>query len=186
MRKINAVLGIALTVLLLIHGISGAFQLLDVIAGGNTIRKVLSWLMAAVLFLHVIIGVILTIRTLKTEKKSKWVGYPAENRLFWLRRISGFSILVFAVYHVVLFTGPAGKVFRLSMFGAFQLAGSLLLVLSVAVHLLSNIRPLMISFGAVKSRKFLIDFLLVLSVVLLLFSFAFIVYYLRWNVLWKQ
>ena len=42
MRKINAILGPALIVLLLIHMISGAFQLYGLIPGGSTVRTVLS------------------------------------------------------------------------------------------------------------------------------------------------
>ncbi|MGP1419306.1 MAG: hypothetical protein ACTTJZ_05820 [Sphaerochaetaceae bacterium] len=184
MRKVNAFLGIAIIILLLLHGISGAFQLIGIIPGGNALRQGLSWLMVSALALHAFIGVKLTIDTLKAIKKSG-ASYFRENKLFWIRRISGFAIIVFAIYHVCIFMSPDGEDFRLALFEGGQLAGSLLLVLSVCLHVLSNIKPLMISFGADKARKFIVDILFVLVVAMLLCAVAFVVYYLRWNVLWR-
>ena len=56
MRKINAILGPAMIILLLIHMISGAFQLFSLIPGGNVIRTVLSYLMLALVAAHTVIG----------------------------------------------------------------------------------------------------------------------------------
>ena len=76
-----------------------------------------------------------------------------------------------------------GEAFRLPWFTGAKLAGQLLMVASLAVHLLTNIRPLTIALGLRGGRKWLGDALFVLSVVLLFAAAAFVIYYLRWN-LW--
>lgn len=184
MRKWNAIISVLVIALLLIHAIAGGYQLLGVLPGGRTWLKVLSWSMVALLAAHVILGVCLTVKTLRACKKSG-VSYFRENKLFWTRRISGFAMIFFIVVHVMILTGITGEAYRLRPFGVLQLAGSLLLVISVAVHILSNIKPLLIAFGAKGVGAFIKDMLLVLSVVLLFCGAAFVIYFLRWNVLWR-
>ena len=61
-----------------------------------------------------------------------------------------------------------------------QLAVQILMVLSIALHVITNVRPMMISFG-IKSYKDLgIDIMLILSILLMLAGAAFVVYYIRW------
>ncbi len=184
MRKWNGWISLAIIALLLLHGITGGFQLLGVMAGGKQWRSVLSYAMAAFLCVHMIIGIYLT---WDGFRKGGWahVLYKKENLAFWTRRISGLAIVLFGVYHALFFSQRGDGAFRLKLFEGPQLAASLLLVAAVAVHLLSNIRPLLITFGARRVRKLLGDILFLLAVVMLFAAVAFIVYYLRWNYLWK-
>lgn len=184
MRKWNAIISVLVIVLLLIHAIAGGYQLLGVLPGGRTWLKASSWCMMVLLLAHVVLGVCLTVKTLRACKKSG-ASYVRENKLFWARRISGFAMILFIAFHVVILTGMKGEAYRLRPFGMLQLAGSLLLVVSVAVHILSNIKPLLIAFGAKGVGAFIRDMLFVLSVVLLFCGVAFVIYFLRWNVLWR-
>lgn len=181
-RKINAFLGLGLVILLLFHAVTGAFQLMGIIEGGSVVRKVLSWVMMVFFVAHAAIGIKLTIDTLKTKKG---MLYFRENKVFWIRRISGFAMIFLVIDHILLFSSSGDDAFRLSLFAGAQLATSLLLVLSIAVHLVSNIRPLMVAFGEGRARRFIIDLMFIMSIVMLFAAIAFIVYYIRWNVLWR-
>ncbi len=181
MRKLNAILSMGIVVLFLIHAIAGGFQLAGVFSGGLQVLKVLAWIMSGLILIHTVIGCKLTADTLKACKQSG-TSYFKENHLFWLRRFSGFAIMIFIICHLLIFAGNGGEVVRLHVFEGFELATQLLLVVSIAVHVLSNIKPLMIAIGARDGKEFFVDILLILSVVLVLLGIAFIIYYLRWNV----
>ena len=56
-----------------------------------------------------------------------------------------------------------------------------LFVLSIALHVLTNVRPMLISLGIRPLKRYVPDILIVLSIVLLVFIAAFIIYYLRWK-----
>lgn len=182
MRKANAILSMGILVLFLIHAIAGGFQLAGILPGGSALLEWLAWLMIALIAAHTVIGIKLTADTLAAAKRSG-TAYYRENRLFWLRRVSGLAIMVFIVFHIMIFLGSRGGVFRLHLFAGAELTSQILLVLSVAVHVLTNIRPLMIALGARGYKEFFTDILVILSAVLLFCGLAFIVYYLRWNVI---
>ena len=178
MRKWNALLSLAALVLLAVHGVLGSFQLL----GAEIVPpKALPRLVLSLLILHGAIGLKYTIDSLRVWKKTG-AGYFQENRLFWARRISGFAILFFLLFHVGSFGTVIGGVFQLQRFTHGKLILHLLLAASLAVHLLTDLRPLMISLGIRGGRKWLGDLLFVLSVLLLFIAGAFVIYYLRWNV----
>ena len=179
-RKINAILGTAMIVLFLAHMIMGGLQLAGIMPGGNSLMKIGAVLLFVLTMVHTVIGVILTAATLKARKKSG-AGYFRENRLFWVRRISGFALMLFLVSHIMIFSGRTnGEVFRLNLFDIPQLISSLLFVASLLVHIVTNIRPLMLALGAGRAKDFLADCAFVLSVLLLAAGAAFVIYYFRW------
>ena len=180
MRKWNAILGALILILFLIHAVAGGFQLYGVLPGGNAVLEKLSRALAAVLVIHVFIGAKLTWDSFRAGRKAG-VSYLRENRLFWARRISGFAILLFLADHILLFVGKNKGPYRLELFEGPQLASSILLVAAIAVHVLTNLTPLLISLGIRGKRRFASDVLAVLSVLLLFAGAAFLVYYLRWN-----
>ena len=184
MRKANAIISALLLVLFLIHGIAGGFQLLGWLPGGLRVLTVLARAMVVLLVLHAAIGIKLTADAVRKGKKSG-AFYARENRVYWTRRISGLALMVLIAVHVVVFLDSRGEVYRLTAFGMPQLVGQILMVLCLLVHILINIRPLLISFGIGGFRIYIKDVLFVLSVVLLFGAAAFAVYYLRWNVLWR-
>ena len=184
MRKLNAVISGLILALFLVHGIAGGFQLMGWIPGGSRILKVLARAMVTLICVHSVIGIKLTADTLRLQRKSG-AAYGRENRLFWIRRISGFAVFWFIFLHMAVFLGKDGGMVRLSYFGTVELVSHLLLAAALLVHLITNIRPLLIAFGIAGGRNYLKDILFVLSVVLLFTAAAFVVYYLRWNVLWR-
>ncbi len=184
MRKWNGWISLFVLILLVIHGVAGGFQLFGLMSGGKTWHQVLSWVMIGLLAVHIVIGIVLTVDTLRT-KTQKDTAYARENVIFWTRRISGFAMIILIVFHFLLFSQTGTESFRLSLFEGPQLAASLLLVLAAGIHVVTNIRPLLISFGARGWRKFVWDLLLIAAIVAVFCGAAFIVYYCRWNLFWR-
>lgn len=184
MRRVNAWLGVAIIVLFLVHGIAGGYQLAGILPGGNQVLTVLAWVLVALVVAHVVIGTILTVQSVRVSRASGKV-YAKENAAFIVRRVSGFAILVFLVAHVIIFYGDySSGSYRLSLFEGPQLVLSICLVVSLAVHILSNIRPLFIGLG-VNQRSRRADLVIILAVVLVFCAIMFAVYFYRWNVGWQ-
>ena len=177
LRKLNAVVTALIMLLFAVHGVLGAFQMLG---AGGTGHKRIARIMAALILVHVIIGVKYTMDSLKVQRKTG-TAYFKENRLFWARRISGLSVMVFMFFHMSSFTTAVDGQTRLLPFNGFRLALQILLVLSLAVHIISNVKPLLISFGVKRLRERAFDILFVVSVLLLFMAGGFAVYYLRWR-----
>jgi multisubunit Na+/H+ antiporter MnhF subunit len=59
------------------------------------------------------------------------------------------------------------------------------MLLALAIHLLSNIKPVAVALGLYGGKGYVRDILLILAIVLAVCAVAFVVYYLRWNVLWR-
>lgn len=178
MRKWNTIISLTALVLLLLHGILGSFQL---IGAGSTSVKVLAWIAVVLIAIHAVLGVKFTADSLRVWKKTG-TGYFRENRLFWARRISGFATLIFLLFHVTAFSAGGEVAYRLQWFTQAKLVLQLLLASSLALHIITNIRPLMLSLGVRGGRRWMGDALFVLAVLLLFMAAAFVVYYLRWNV----
>lgn len=178
MRKWNALLSLAALLLLLAHGILGSFQM---IGAGNSAVKALAWAALALLVIHGILGIKFTWDSIRVWRKTG-VSYYRENRLFWTRRISGFVLLILLFFHVTALGYDDGGVYRLQWFTAVKLALHLMLAAALGIHLITNVRPLMIALGLRGGRKWLTDVFFVLSVLLLFMAVAFVVYYIRWNV----
>lgn len=182
MRKTNAIITAAIMLLFLIHAVAGGFQLAGWLPGGSVLLKTAAWTMTALVGVHIVIAVKLTADTLRALKSSG-VSYFRENKLFWLRRLSGIAVMLFMLAHVLIFNGRgSGSSYRLSLFEGPQLASQILLVISLALHMISNVKPLLFSFGVKSFKELGQDIAVYLSVLLALAGAAFVVYYLRWNV----
>ena len=178
MRKVNAVITALIMILFVAHGVLGAFQMIGV---GGTAHKVIAQAAFILVVVHALVGFKLTMDSWKVQRKTG-VSYRKENRLYSARRISGFAILVLLVFHMTAFTTKVDGATRLVHFDAFRLACQILLVLAILVHVISNAKPMLISFGIRSLRERVFDILFVISVLLLFMAFAFVIYYLRWRV----
>ena len=178
MRRWNAILTAALLALFLLHAILGGFQLLGI---GPTALQGVAWAALALACAHTAIGIKLTADSVRVWKKTG-VGYFRQNKLFWARRVSGFAVMVLLVFHMTAFGYTNNGAYRLRWFTDARLAAQLLLIVTLAVHVLTNVRPMLISFGIRELKQYAGDILFVLSVLLLFMAAAFVVYYLRWNV----
>ena len=179
MRRVNAVQTMIIMVLFLLHAILGGFQMLGV---GNTALKTIAWVSVGLIAVHALIGVKLTVDTLKV-RKATGVSYFKDNKLFWARRISGYALMVLIAFHLTAFSTTVEGATRLRYFSGARLAAQLLMVAAIAIHVISNVKPMMIALGIKSLRRWAGDILLVLSVLMLFMAAAFVVYYIRWNVL---
>lgn len=176
MRKLNMFVVIAMLVTFLAHGIMGSFKLFG--ADANTLKHV-ARLGVGLVVVHMVIVTILTVKTLYARHKSG-AGYFKGNGLFWTRRLSGFAVIIPLVMHLTIFTTTNSDAFRLEVFNTGRLISQILLVVTLLVHVISNIRPLFIGLGIKGFKRYLADILLVLSIILFVFAVAFAVYYIRW------
>lgn len=124
MRKINTILSVLLLVIFMLHGLMGSFMLLGI---GSSAGKILAWVGVAVLAAHTVIGVILTINTLKISKNAG-NSYLKQNAVFWARRASGLAILILMFFHIGLFGGVQDGIYILFPFTTVKLITQLLLV----------------------------------------------------------
>lgn len=178
LRAINAVLSVLMLGLFLVHGIGNAFQMMGT---GMPLSKGISHMLLTCVATHAVIGVVLTIDTLRIQR-SAGVSYPRENIRFWTARLSGFAVAFFIVAHVLMLQHPESAYVRLPPFLELQLVLSVLLVLSLGVHVFANMQPLMVSLGMPSPRARAADLIFVLAVLLVLMAVAFVMYFLRWSV----
>lgn len=177
MRKINLFLVIGMMITFVIHGIMGSMKLMG--ADANALKNI-AFISIMFICLHIIVTCVLTFETLKVRKLSG-AGYFKDNLMFWTRRISGLTIIIPLVMHLLIFSGTENNgTFRLVEFTAGRLASQIMLIITIAFHVLINLEPAMISFGVKSTKAFSHDAMFVLSMILLLFCTAFAVYYIRW------
>lgn len=176
LRRINIFVVIGIVLSFLFHSISGSIRLFGAEGISPKLSARLCLTFAAV---HVIITAILTVKTLMTIRKSGR-GYFRENIIFWTRRISGFALLIPLVMHLLIFRGTGDDAYRLVFFHSGRLVSQILLAACLALHIIMNIRPMLIGMGAKQRGLLSADICFVLSVVLLLCCCAFCAYFLRW------
>lgn len=179
MRKWNAILTAAIMTLFVIHGVLGALNMFDIAV---IIAKTISHGMVVLIAVHTVLSVILTVQSVKVWKRTG-APYLKENRLFWSRRISGFALMLLIPFHMFSFGETVDGVYSLSFFSGLKLFASILFVLCLAVHIIANVKPMLISFGVRKLKPRAGDILFFLSILLVIAVAAFIVYYFRWNTL---
>mgnify|MGYP000046046585 CR=1 FL=1 len=108
-------------------------------------------------------------------------AYGKQNALFWARRARGLAILLMLFFHIGVFGKVQNGVYILFPFTTVRLLTQLLLVASVFVHLLLNLRPLLVSLGIVRDKEQRGDLYLILSVLVLFAAGSIILYYIGWN-----
>lgn len=177
MRKINGIIAAVVLVMFVVHGVFGALNMMNI---APIIVKWLSHTMLALIAVHAVISVGLSVRSVRTAIKTK-APYFTKNRLFWSRRISGLLILALVAFHLTAFGYTKGGVFRLVPFDLFRLVTQILFILSIAVHIITNVKPMLITFGVKRLRPKAGDILFFISAVLLFMTIGFIIYYIRWQ-----
>lgn len=178
MRKLNGILSGLILLLFIVHAVLGAFNLIGV---SGTVIKAIAVTMMALICVHTVFGCILTARSVKVWKKSG-TPYFKENMLFWARRLSGLLIMILMIFHAMMLSANTdGGGLRLAYFGEIQMITQLFFVIAVGLHVITNVKPMLISFGIRKLRPKAGDIIFWISAVLLLSAAGFIIYYLRWN-----
>ena len=177
MRRLNAVLTAVILILFIVHGVLGSLTMLD---AAVVITKHMARFMLVLIAVHAVLSCILTAKAIRTWRVTK-APYFKENTLFWARRLSGVAVMLLLVFHMVSFMSTSSTSFVLPYFGGGLLAANLLLVASIAVHVITNVKPVLISFGIRRLKPRAGDILFVISILLILFIVGFIIYYVRWN-----
>lgn len=177
MRKANAILTAVILVLFVVHGILGSLSL---VGAGEVTMKVLAWITLGLVAVHVVLGTILTSKSVKVWHKTG-APYFKQNHLFWARRISGLVVMILLAFHMTAFGYTNQGAYRLNYFGTFRLITQILLIIAIAFHVITNVKPMLISFGIKKLKPKASDILFVLSILFVFFVAAFIIYFIRWN-----
>ena len=181
MRKINALLSAAIMLLFVIHAIIGTFQMTGIYSGGGIFSSAVSYGLIIFTLLHALIGVILTAKTVISAKKSG-VFYIRENKKFLAVRLSGLTLMMLIFCHMMEFMGYVNSsgAFRLFVFDEAALAVNILLVISMLIHIILNVNPLLIALGAKRLKPYAPDILFVISAVCFFGALGFVIYYVRW------
>lgn len=142
--------------------------------------KFLAWIGVGILAAHTVLGLLLTAQTFRASRSGGKL-YGKQNALFWARRTSGLAILLMLFFHIGVFGRVQDGVYILFPFTTVRLLTQLLLVASVFVHLLLNLRPLLVSLGIVRDKEQRGDLYLILSILVLFAAGSIILYYIGWN-----
>ena len=177
MRKLNTILSVLLLFICLLHGLMGSFMLLGISSGAG---KFLAWIGVGILAAHTVLGLLLTAQTFRASRSGGKL-YGKQNALFWARRTSGLAILLMLFFHIGVFGRVQDGVYILFPFTTVRLLTQRLLVASVFVHLLLNLRPLLVSLGIVRDKEQRGDLYLILSILVLFAAGSIILYYIGWN-----
>ena len=174
LRKINMFVSHFMLIMFLLHAVFGSLQMFGVNISGTS---VLGWITMGFVGVHVIIGTILTVTTLYACHKAG-VSYFRGNGLFWARRISGYLMIVLIVFHILAFRTVDQ---RLPEFTVFRLIVMITLVIVLALHIIMNVKPLLIAFGIKELKPYAADIYVIIMIILSIATVAFIVYFIRWN-----
>ena len=178
-RALNAVLAVAMIALFAVHSVGNGLQMIGI---GLVQPRAVSYALLATTLAHIVIGIVLTIATLRAQREAG-VSYFGANKRFWAVRLTGLAIVVLVLLHLVVFWLPDSWPIHLNAFGAPELVYSILLVAAIAVHVMASMQPLMISLGIGSPQGRAIDAIVVLAVIVLIAAVAFAIYFLRWSVI---
>lgn len=179
MRKLNVCISLALCLLFALHLVMGSFMLLGI---GHNGGRLLALAGVALLAVHLVLSGCSTGRTLRRLGWLRLVQYGRENRLFWLRRLSGLAIILLLVGHVGLFGTVVDGQYVLFDFTwpKALLQGAFLTAL--CLHIGTNIRPLFVSLGWSRIQERCRDCYVSLGIIYLFSILALSIYYAGWQV----
>ena len=148
MQKIHPVLAWLILMLLIVHLVVGSVTLFTgIFPGGAWLRYLFAALVAAhaVLALGKAFG--------RRGRLRAHFAYGRENRRYWLRVGSGCAVALLFLVHRTLWTVQTPFGVLPCSFGLSSLVVQLLFVAALAVHILLNIRPLLLDCAIEPSRR---------------------------------
>jgi hypothetical protein len=170
LRKWNAVLSAVLLLLFAAHGVVGSVLLLGI---GTILIKPLARGLFVVAAIHTIIGIILTVQSCSVWHRTK-SPYLKNNSSFWIRRLSGIAIGVLMCLHLSMFGHtPSGT----NQAWILDLILQLLLVGSILIHIVCNVKPMLVAFGCKAGLKQKGIVIAVFSAIIAFCGSGMIVYY---------
>ena len=175
MKKVNSVISLLLIIMVFVHGIFASLLMIGVIEKPNPIPAVICLVL---LLIHIILSIKLTVKTVK-DAMSSGDKYEVENKMFVIRRLSGVIMVLLLIAHLVFYFGPQIENFTSTPFTVVQLVLLILLVISLIVHIVTNIRPLMVSLGVVSSDAIRAVLCIFVTSALLLMATSSVVFFLK-------
>ena len=105
LRKLNAWISLATTLMLFNHAI---FHAVWMLSRGSIEKSAngMPWVLFILMMLHAIISIILAILGHKGAEKCKTNSYPKMNKATIIQRASGISLILFSILHI---SGTAGR-----------------------------------------------------------------------------
>ena len=143
MRRINTILVLMILALFADHAI---FASLHSIGVGNGVIKAMAHSMLGLVLIHAAVSLIVTVKAEKAGITTK-ARYNKENREFWNRRVTGVLILVLGVTHAYLMNRNERGIPRIAFAPKIFELTTPLLVITIYLHIMTNIRSLLISLG---------------------------------------
>jgi|GEM_PF-5799615 len=137
MRKLNTITTILIAVCFLVYVLEGVYLLVsgaDTMIGGRYVMDVI----LTITTMHVLVGFILSFNVIEAIRRTGFL-YVKENASYWVRRISAVLMLVF------LFCQKLNEVFPL------------LYVLSVVIHMVASVKPVLIEMGIKNYKRVLLS-----------------------------
>lgn len=172
LRQVNAVVSALLLLTFTLHGVTNGLYLAGVLPAP---MKGIAHITELICWIHILIGVYLTVDTARALGKSK-ASYTGENLRFWAIRISGIMIAVLMLQHVIGSShAPSHWVMPIP-----AIVNGVLLALAVGVHVVCNMRSQLMSLGLpTESSK---RAALVAAILILLMGFAFVLVFVQGRV----
>ena len=176
-RRWNSWLGKLLIFLLFLHGLAAGYMLaaLEYISW----VKPVGYAACAALAVHTVFAVILSIDTWRAGRSGRW--YMRENVVFWLRRLTGLSLLFFLFFHFGAYGSMVGGRYVLRAFTFPLYAAQVGLLLAAVLHVGVSMKGMLVADGVTRFQMWRNISFLVLAAFLLATSIAVTMYYLAWN-----
>lgn len=141
MQKFHTLLAWLLVLLLVLHLILGAITLTTEI---HLLQGLLPTVFLALVLLHAVLALY---KVSRKKGFSHAMAYGKRNHLYWLRIFSGVAVLALVFVHRVLWTIETPFGVLLKDFEWPSLLVQMLFMGLLALHILLNIRPLLIDSG---------------------------------------
>lgn len=174
LRQINHILTIVLMILLGIHVVVGIFLLSDI---SFLILEEIARYEFILVTLHAFIGGYLT---LKNHPFSSKKYYIKDNKQYWMRRITGVFILLLSFLHIGMFVSyDENEVPSMNKLTSFNLLLNLLFLIVILIHIVMNIKPMLISLGVKNYSKVVTIIQSITWTLTILALISSVIYYLR-------
>ena len=102
--------------------------------------------------------------------------------LSWLLFAAVIAHGVLGVLATVQAVKSGQNAFFLKEFTFGRMAAQLLLILSIFIHLAISVKSMLIAKGVVKFKERTVDWMMVLSLMMLFFAAAVVIYFIQWQI----
>ena len=178
LRRINAYIAALLLIIIILHGLITSTILLRL--DYTPVGEWLGYGGLALLVVHGIIGIILTVQTIVAEAQSRGKLYLRMNASFWTCRLTGLAMILLMFFHIGMFGEVVNGEYENLPFTTIKMIATMALAASVFLHIFTNVRPNLISLGILTDSRERRTIYVVLAVILVFIAIAIVDYYISW------